>query len=196
MHPVHDSSLHIVRGPLPVADDGALEEIPVTVERRSLARRIWRGLAADGTEFGFELAAPLRHGDCVRRTATHRYVVRQTSEPVLEIPLDFSPDEAAVVGWLIGNMHCPIERRKDRLLVADEGLIRQVLERAGIRFTASRGVFRPGGFAGGTSTPAHSHAAMPVELRQAFAAPAQPGAAAILAPAMRVTLSPLNHVTA
>jgi urease accessory protein len=133
------------------------EEISLPVERRTLARRIWRGQASDGAEFGFELSAPLREGDCIWRADTKRYVVRQRPEPVLEVSLPAVPDRAAVVGWIIGNMHCPIERRDGALAVADEGLMRQVLERAGIAFTPATACFRPGGFAGGMAATGHSH---------------------------------------
>ncbi len=157
MKPAHEPALRIVRGPLSVPGDAVAEEVSLSVERRTLARRIWRGLAADGTEFGFELAAALREGDCIWIGDTKRYVVRQRPEPVLEVPLPAVADRAAVVGWLIGNMHCPIERRDGALAVADEGLMRQVLERAGIAFTPAMACFRPGGFAGGVAATGHSH---------------------------------------
>ena len=38
--------------------------ISLTVERRVLAKRRWRGQAEDRTDFGFDLQAPLRHGIC------------------------------------------------------------------------------------------------------------------------------------
>ena len=57
------------------------------VERLQLAKRLWRGVAADGTEFGFELEAPLKHGDAFFQSATARYVIEQQPEPVVEIDL-------------------------------------------------------------------------------------------------------------
>ena len=33
----------------------------LTVERRVLAKRRWRGQAEDGTDFGFDLAIPLKN---------------------------------------------------------------------------------------------------------------------------------------
>ena len=38
--------------------------IPLTVERRVLAKRRWRGKAEDGTDFGFDLDVPLKLDRC------------------------------------------------------------------------------------------------------------------------------------
>ena len=134
-----------------------LPEIPIAVERRQLAKRLWRASAADGTEFGFELAGPLAHGDVVFGTATARYVIRQLPEPVLEIPLPQSPDAAAITGWAVGNLHFPIEAQPTRLLAPDDTALRQSLERMGIAYRAVEEVFRPHRFAAGAEP--HNHAA-------------------------------------
>ena len=136
-----------------------LPEIPIAVERRQLAKRLWRASAADGTEFGFELASPLAHGDAVFATATARYVIRQLPEPALEIPLPQSPDAAAVTGWAVGNLHFPIEAQPHRLLAPDDTALRQSLERMGIAYRAINEVFRPHRLAADAAP--HSHAAGP-----------------------------------
>jgi urease accessory protein len=117
--------------------------VPIRADRRNLARRIWRGAAEDGTEFGFELDAPLLHGDVVGETAFVRYVIRQEPEPILEIPLDVAPDAAAVIGWAVGNLHAPVESRPTRLLAPDDPGLRQTLDRMGIPYREARGVFQP-----------------------------------------------------
>jgi urease accessory protein len=140
-----------------IATAPALPEIAITVERRQLAKRLWRATATDGTEFGFELAGPLVHGDVVHTTATARYVIRQLPEPVLEIPLPPAPEAAAITGWAVGNLHFPIEAQPHRLLAPDDTALRQSLERTGIAYRAIEEVFRPHRLAAGAAP--HSHAA-------------------------------------
>ena len=147
-----------VHAALPAAPgDRAL--IPVSVDRRVLAKRLWRATAADGTEFGFELSAPLVHGDTVHVTATARYVIRQLPEPVLEIVLPAAADAAAVTGWAVGNLHFPIEAQPHRLLAPADIALRQSLDRLGIAYRAIEEVFRPHRLAAGAAP--HSHAAGP-----------------------------------
>lgn len=139
--------------------DPALPEIAIPADRRQLAKRLWRGVAADGTEFGFELDGPLAHGDVVHATAAARYVIRQLPEPVLEIPLPPAPEAAAITGWAVGNLHFPIEAQPTRLLAPDDIALRQSLERMGIAYRAIEEVFCPHRLAAGAAP--HSHAAGP-----------------------------------
>ena len=44
---------------------GGLEIVAVPVDRHKLARRRWRGSAADGTDFGFDVTEALNHQDCI-----------------------------------------------------------------------------------------------------------------------------------
>ena len=84
--------------------DSTLPEISVRADRFTLAKRLWRGCADDGSEFGFELDAPLKPGETIFQATSARYVVRQLEEPVVEIPLDIAPSAAAGIGWAIGNV--------------------------------------------------------------------------------------------
>ncbi len=153
-------ALHVVHAALaPAATPSPAAIVPIPAERRQLAKRLWRAVAADGTEFGFELDAPLAHGDTVHETATARYVIRQLPEPVLEIPLPAAPDAAAVTGWAVGNLHFPIEAQPGRLLAPDDTALRQSLERMGIAYRALEEVFRPHRLAAGAAP--HGHAAGP-----------------------------------
>lgn len=149
--------MHLIHAAISAAP--VLPEIAISVERRQLAKRLWRASAADGAEFGFELAGPLGHGDVVFANATARYVIRQLPEPVLEIPLPVAPDAAAVTGWAVGNLHFPIEAQPARLLAPDDTALRQSLERMGIAYRAINEVFRPHRLAAGAAP--HSHAAGP-----------------------------------
>lgn len=146
--------MNLVRAPLPEVDP-ALAEVAIRADRRTLARRLWRGTADDGTDFGFELERPLRHGDPVWIAPPSRYVIRQEPEPVLAVALEGRQAEAALVGWAIGNLHAPVEAREGRLLLPDEPALRPWLDRLGIPYRASREVFRPHGFAGIAAGHAH-----------------------------------------
>jgi urease accessory protein len=134
--------MHLIPGPQ-ASFDGALPEVAIRVDRRKLARRLWRAVADDGTEFGVEVEAPLKHGDVVWATANARYVIRQAPEPVLEISLKVDPETAALIGWAVGNLHSAIEAHANRLLAPDEPNLRQALDRVGIRYNERVVVFQP-----------------------------------------------------
>ena len=65
-------------------------------ERRLFLKRRWRGQAEDGTEFGFDLAERLAHGQVIFVQDDVDYVIHQIPEPVLEIPLG-DPSRAALL---------------------------------------------------------------------------------------------------
>ena len=127
-----------------------------------IAKRLWRGTAEDGTEFGFELNAPLKPGETFFQSATARYVVHQNAEPVVEISLDVAPSAAAGIGWAIGNLHLELSAEPARLLAPDEPAVRQLLSRLKVPFTPTTAIFRPGRFARGQQPshelgPSHKH---------------------------------------
>jgi len=147
----------LIKAPLSADETGAAGALPETairVDRSKLARRLWRGSADDGVDFGFEVGTPLRHGEVVHLTDTTRYVIRQTAEPLLEIAIDVPADQAAVIGWAVGNMHFVIEAQEKRLRAPDDSGLRQALDRIGIAYRAVTGVFQPHRFA---SIVGHSH---------------------------------------
>ncbi len=144
--------------------DSALPEIGLRVERRTLAKRLWRGMAEDGVEFGFELDTPLRHGAAFCQTPTARYVIVQEPEAVLEIALDLPPSAAAGIGWAVGNLHLEFSSEPTRLLTPDEPAARQLFERIQISCKPTMAVFRAGRFARGAVAatphelgPSHKH---------------------------------------
>lgn len=154
--------LLLIHGPLDQSD-AALVEVPLRVDRTTLAKRLWRSTAEDGAEFGFELSAPLKEGDVFWQTAVARYVVRQQPEPVVEISLEVAPSAAAGIGWAIGNLHLELSAEPARLLAPDEPAVRQLLERLKVPFKQTTAIFRPGRFARGTLPthelgPSHQHA--------------------------------------
>ncbi len=153
--------MQLVSGPLASADS-SLPEIPLRVERLTLAKRLWRGTADDGVEFGFELDAPLRHGDTFFQTATARYSVQQHPESVVEVSLDLAPSAAAGIGWAVGNLHLELQSEPTRLLAPDEPAVRQLFARLKVPFQPTTAIFRPGRFARGQQPthdlgPSHKH---------------------------------------
>jgi len=144
--------------------DLTLPGVVLRVERRTLAKRLWRGVAEDGVEFGFELETPLRHSAVFHQTSAARYVIAQEPEPVLEIALDLPPSAAAGIGWAVGNLHLEFSSEPMRLLTPDEPAARQLFERIQIAYRPTTAVFRAGRFARGTPAatphelgPSHKH---------------------------------------
>lgn len=153
--------MQLVSAPL-TASDPALPEVAVRADRLTLAKRLWRGAAEDGREFGFELPAPLKHGDVVFQSEFARYVIRQTEESVVEIALDMQPSAAAGIGWAVGNLHLELAAEPNRLLAPDEPAVRQLLERLKVPFRPTTAIFRPGRFSRGNLPthdlgPGHKH---------------------------------------
>jgi urease accessory protein len=144
----------LVHAPIAPTEGSDLAVVPLKVERRVLAKRLWRGTAADGVEFGFELAAPLRHGDVFYRSATGRYAIEQGPEPVLEVLIGELPASAtAGIGWAVGNLHLEFSSEAHRLLTPDEPAARQLFARIQIDYTPTIAVFRAGRFKRSVSTP-------------------------------------------
>ncbi len=153
--------LQIIQSPF-VSPDPALSVVNLRVERTTVVKRLWRGTAEDGTEFGFELSAPLKHGDTFWQSATARYVLQQQPEAVIEISLELAPSAAAGIGWAVGNLHLELSAEPTRLLAPDEPAVRQLLERLKVPYKPTTAIFRPGRFARGNLPihelgPSHQH---------------------------------------
>ncbi len=145
--------MHLVTAPL-AAHDATLPTVSLRTDRRTLAKRLWRGVAADGTEFGFQLLKPLQTGDAFYQTATARYIIEQEPEPVLEISLaGLPPSATAGIGWAVGNLHLEFSSEATRLLTPDEPAARQLFTRIQVAFTPATAVFRAGRFKRSVSTP-------------------------------------------
>ena len=153
--------MQLISGPV-IAPDASLSETILTVDRLTLAKRIWRGVAEDGAEFGFELTQRLQPDDTFWQTSVARYLVRQQPEAVLEVALEMAPSAAAGIGWAVGNLHLELQSEPSRLLALDEPAVRQLFGRLSVPFKPTTAVFRPGRFArGNLSThelgPSHKH---------------------------------------
>jgi len=131
--------------------EGEIQRVLLRAERTTLAKRRWRGVAEDGREFGFDLAAPLGHGDCFFIDEAVGYFIGQQPEAVLEIPVA-TPEDAARIAWNIGNMHFGIQVLPAALRVVDDPAVAQMLERERIVFQRHTEIFLP--LSGGTG---HHH---------------------------------------
>ena len=140
--------LQLIQAPVS-QPDLTLPEVAVRVDRLKLAKRVWRGAADDGREFGCELEKPLKHEDVLWQSTQARYVIKQTAEAVLEIPLQIAPSAAAGIGWAVGNLHLELMAEPARLLTPDDKAARQLLERIQVSYRETTAVFRPGRFARG-----------------------------------------------
>jgi urease accessory protein len=133
--------MDIIRAPIPLPDNGALE-ILLRVDRQTLAKRRWHAPAEDGREFGFDLAEPLSDGAPFFHISGSAYLIAQRPEPVLEISLS-TPAASARLGWLIGNLHFSLELAGDFVRIPDDPALRQMLGREHIHFTEATQVFHP-----------------------------------------------------
>lgn len=132
----------ITRAVAPTSARPAEQQRVLRAERRQFLKRRWRGLAEDGTDFGFDLAERLAHGNVILALPEADYVIHQIPEAVLEVIFG-EPRPTALVAWKLGNLHQPVQVRVDRLWVADDPSVRRMLELEGIPFTARVEIFNP-----------------------------------------------------
>ena len=134
--------MEIIRAPI-LEWKASLPTIRISVDRLTLAKRRWRGVAEDGSEFGFDLEAPLPDGARVFQSDAAAYVIAQKYEPVLEVALGTDAPVSARLGWIIGNLHFPLEVAGTVVRVADDPALRQLFDREHISFVACKRVFHP-----------------------------------------------------
>ena len=138
--------MEFIRAALPEWD-AALPKLRVGVDRLTLAKRRWRGVAEEGREFGFDLDAPLADGACVFQSESAVYFIAQKYEPVLELRIADCglriATDAARIGWVIGNLHFPLEVTEDAIRVTDDPALRQLFARESLPFTPCKRVFHP-----------------------------------------------------
>lgn len=133
--------------------DPSLPVVEIPVTRHAIQKTRWRGVAEDGREFAFEVAAPLHDGDVVAVEETKIYRLKQLPETVLRIgwPSEAVTD-AARLAWELGNLHQPIEVREEGIYVGDDAAVRTKLGKLGCPFQTVETVFRPG-----STTAGHHH---------------------------------------
>lgn len=135
--------MHLIQNS--IASVSALpEEMQVTLatERRQFLKRRWRGIAEDGTEFGFDLENRLTDGCVIFSTGGRDYIVRQLPEKVYELHLESSA-KAALVGWKVGNLHLPAEILGNSIRILHDEAMSQLLAREGWEYTEPEVIFTP-----------------------------------------------------
>ena len=117
-------------------------QIVLGAERRQFLKRRWRGVADDGTEFGFDLESRLTDGCVIFQQDGKDYLVRQLPETVYQIECA-DPVHAALVGWKVGNLHLPAQICEGCIWVLHDEAMAQLLEREGWEFTEPEVIFTP-----------------------------------------------------
>lgn len=133
----------------PVAD-----RIGLTYEGRFLRRK--RLVATDGLSFLVDLArtVSLNDGDAFELEDGRLIAVDAAPEALLEV----RGAELARLAWHIGNRHAPCQVEVDRLLIAPDPVLRDMLGRLGAKLRDVTEPFRPeGGAYGEGRTHGHSH---------------------------------------
>lgn len=128
-----------------LADRSALpleNQITLVAERRQFLKRRWRGVAEDGTEFGFDLETRLVDGGVIHHENGSDYLVRQLPEKVYEVPYA-SLDQAAHVAWKVGNLHLPAQIFPGSIRVLHDEAMTQLLAREGWEHSEPEVIFTP-----------------------------------------------------
>jgi len=144
------ADLIIIRGPWAGHHHYGKGRTHLLIDRLTLAKKRWRGLAENGTEFGFDLEHPLGHSAHFFSDETGDYFIEQKPEPVFEIPFH-STEEAARIAWNIGNLHFGLQLLPNALRVADDPALVQFLSREKIAHRRLNEIFLP------MSAGAHHH---------------------------------------
>jgi len=101
-------------------------QVRLLVERHLFLKRRWQGVAEDGTAFEFDLASRLKNGCVIHQTDGADYVIAQKDETVIQIATP-TPEQAALVGWKIGNLHFPVQIVDGFIRVTADPMIRELL---------------------------------------------------------------------
>lgn len=118
------------------------EQKVLLVERRLFLKRRWRGTASDGTDFGFDLQSRLKHGCVFHQSDTADYIIHQQPESVYQVR-PAAADEAALMGWKIGNLHLAVQVIVGVIRVVRDPAVLQLMEREGWPFEEVTVVFNP-----------------------------------------------------
>lgn len=114
----------------------------LSAERRQFLKRRWRGIAEDGTEFGFDLETRLTDGCVIFQQGGNDYIVRQLPEVVYEVQLE-TPPHAALVAWKVGNLHLPAQILDHSIRVLHDEAMAQLLGREGWSYSEPEVIFTP-----------------------------------------------------
>ena len=148
--------MELIHHKIATPPDARKPRIELRVDRLTLAKRRWRAVAADGTDFGFDLEHPLHDGVAFFETDSAVYCIAQQPEDLCEVKLG-DATLAARVGWSIGNLHFPIAIEEGAVLAPDDPAVRQLLDREHIPYAVVKKVFHPFKIAVGHHHHHHEH---------------------------------------
>ena len=135
--------MHLIHHLLAASSDLSIDrQIILAAERRQFLKRRWRGIAEDGTEFGFDLEDRLADAGVIFQHDGNDYIVRQLPEVVYRIPFA-GPAQAALAAWKTGNLHLPVQILEDAILVLHDEAMGQLLEREGWDYSEPEVIFTP-----------------------------------------------------
>lgn len=135
--------MHLIQRMLaPASELPADRQVILTAERRQFLKRRWRGVAEDGTEFGFDLEDRLTDGCVIFQQEGKDYIVHQLHEAVYEVPYEGAA-HAALVAWKVGNLHLPAQIFEGFIRVLHDEAMTNLLEREGWSFTEPVVLFQP-----------------------------------------------------
>jgi urease accessory protein len=140
---IHPLKMHLIQRLL--AESSSLppeKQVTLSAERRQFLKRRWRGIAADGTEFGFDLETRLTDGGVIFHQGGNDYIVRQLPEVVYEIELE-TPSQAALVAWKVGNLHLPAQILDGAIRILHDEAMTQLLEREAWSYSEPEVLFTP-----------------------------------------------------
>jgi urease accessory protein len=132
----------------------------VTLAYADRHRRRLRLESDAGEPFLLDLEAPaiLEEGDGLALSDGSWLQVKAAAEALIEVT---AADRAALarLAWHLGNRHLPAQIAGDRILVRDDHVIADMLERLGARLRRVAAPFAPerGAYAGGTHAHRHDH---------------------------------------
>lgn len=131
----------------------------VTLDYDHRFRRRMAMTCDGGLQFLLDLAeaTELREGDRLLLETGATVEVRAAPEALIEARAS-DPQHLARAAWHVGNRHLPCEVRSDRILLRDDHVIAQMLERLGCTVVRLSGPFTPeGGAYGAGRTSGHQH---------------------------------------
>lgn len=132
---------------------GGDDHVTLTYDDRFLRRKVLT--TVQGERFLVDLAqtTSLNHGDAFELDDGRLIEVVAATEDLLEIRGDLTR-----LAWHIGNRHTPCQIEPDRLLIMQDHVLADMLEKLGADVTRIRGAFTPeGGAYGHGRTHSHAH---------------------------------------
>ena len=132
----------------------ATDRVTLTYDDRFLRRKVLTTAAGERFLVDLPQTTSLNHGDAFELTDGRLIEVVAAEEDLLEI----TGDDLTRLAWHIGNRHTPCQIEPARLLIQQDKVIRDMLEKLGASLRDVREPFTPeGGAYGHGRTHSHAH---------------------------------------